>query len=222
VFLTDETSPSAALHRLYQVPVNGGHTEVELGQGSDELSVFSFELSQDGTRVALVEGFGGSLDWFETIAINATQRVVLATGQGPDRFQLAPDGSRVIFEQGGELVSVASDGTQRVQFPVGTGTGFQISPDGSRIAYSSAGLLFSTPIGGGIPMQLADPGVGPELSHRLHRRIVSQTLPRTQAVRSWVARSLLLNGTLAGRSRRPAKAFALSGTCPHRGTGRRH
>lgn len=89
--------------------------------------------------------------------------VDLAAGEGNQQYPtLTPDGSRVVYHDGGDIWVVGVDGSNPVQLTSGPATDWEsiVSPDGTTVVFASDRSgnddLWSVGIDGGEPVQLTD------------------------------------------------------------------
>jgi Tol biopolymer transport system component len=103
--------------------------------------------SPDGSRIAFIQGVGGSMPWLETLHVmnpDGSGKTALATCHGLCEFQWSPDGSEILLLRDPnrydpddvQLVIVAADGSSETVIRIGNLEGaLTWSPDGKRVAF---------------------------------------------------------------------------------------
>jgi Tol biopolymer transport system component len=133
--------------QLVQIPVDAG-SEVVVADGG------SFEVSADGSRVAVYKNPGDGSTSIEVLDVRTGSSVLVSEGLSPHGLMwFSPDGSKLAFTAGAEdrpdgtggfgnnLFVVSSDGSSRLRLidpSSAVSAWLQWTPDGERIVFTDA------------------------------------------------------------------------------------
>lgn len=161
--------------RLFSIPIAGGNAVNLSDQLPDDISVFSFEVSENGETVIFRTGQYISspphtYDLYSIPTEGGTPNKINEGNYAQWGFKISPDSNYVVFQerdenQGSELYShsIIGDETTKLNGALvsgGTVLDFSISPDSSVVVYqadqqtNNVVELYSVPIAGGSEIKL--------------------------------------------------------------------